>query len=127
MTTYFARSLSNDQVHELEVFAREDGSTRLWDTTCDPQHYGDDVELVDDSARSVADVLTSEFELLDTHYRFDVDSRDIMDYRQTLISEQLVALDPDGYTTDDREQGEAIARRNGWEVRVTEIAEATNA
>lgn len=67
MTTYFARSLSNDQIYELEVFAREDGTTRLWDKTCDPQHHGDDDLLVDDSARSVADVLTEEFELVNAY------------------------------------------------------------
>jgi hypothetical protein len=66
MTTYFARNLSSDQVHEIEVFAREDGTTRLWDKTCDPHCSGDCPELADDSARSVADVLTSEFELIET-------------------------------------------------------------
>jgi hypothetical protein len=65
MTTYFARNLRSGKVHELDVLTCEKGSTRMVDTTADPHGDSEAVELADDSSRSVADVLSDEFELVE--------------------------------------------------------------
>lgn len=121
MSIYFTRRIADGKLHKLSTAKNEKGEWVLWDETSDPRHYGDGTVIADDDPSYVNDVLTDEFELIETHYLFEIDRRDLADYRQTLISEKLVSADPDGYTCDTRAQGEAIAARNNWEFTCSEV------
>lgn len=60
-------------------------------------------------------------------YRYDIAAESLGDYRQTTLADAVLTLDPDGYETETREQGDAIAARHGWTLTEREYHYATDA